>query len=675
MPDSDIVGHDDISEVLHIRRARRLSIATVGVAVLIIGLLTTVLLLVKTVSFTISPERAVESSNVVSTKGLSITIGRNVHFLGAIEVEAAAEGFFPQSIALDRASESPMSVELEPRPGVVAIELDFVLNELRSEYSLSIDDTQLYESVPNDVELPSGRYTLRLFGPQEYDSTQLIEVIGYGKKQVASFAALPYGSFTVRVVPDTADIKLNGDWIGVGTVQRTVVAKSHVLEFEEEGYLSKRLPFSVETASQVDLGTVTLSNAPGTVKFTSNPTAASILIDGQFVGSTPTELKFDKTDIQVELRKSNFHSVSAKVEISPGNTLTREFTLLPVRFDVEVSSEPQATLVLNDENLGLTPLKAKVTAGDVLSVSKDGYVTQTVTIAAAEQQQRQLNVVLVDTAQHLYNEAPGVITVQDSIELKKFPSANFQLLVPRFLMEDDRQRVRKFAISRPFYFGVHEIRRKEYAKFDSSINTTPTDENLPVTDISWLEAVKFCNWLSQTEGLEPVYSIANETQVSVNLNSDGYRLPTEAEWELVTYYHFAHGRVVGPFVWGEGIKAPTAIGNLAGYETRSAMHTYLSDYADNHKELAPVGSYRRNFNGIHDLIGNVAEWVHDYFGTPYSGWDEELIDPMGPSRGIDRIAKGANFQTTKLHETAINFRRTVGYKDETVGFRIARWVL
>jgi len=278
-------------------------------------------------------------------------------------------------------------------------------------------------------------------------------------------------------------------------------------------------------------------------------------------------------------------------------------------------------------------------------------------------------------ARHAYNEAPELVRVQETIQLKKFPTAKFRLLVPGYLMEDDRQRVREFEITRPFYFGVHEIRRKEYAKYDTSLKTTSADENLPITDISWLDAAKFCNWLSESEGLDLAYAIGSGGKVSVDLGSNGYRLPTEAEWELITYYYFAEEKVVGPFVWGDGTKPPSQVGNLAGFETRSALRGYIEDYGDSHRELAPVGSYRRNVNGIHDLAGNAAEWVFDYFGTTYEGWDQPLLDPMGPSRGIDRIVKGANFQTTKLHEAAINFRRIVGFKDETVGFRVARWFL
>lgn len=675
MPDSETAMRDELADVLHIRRARRRTITIVGLAVVVVGVLTSLLLLVKTVTVNIAPARALETSAIVSTKGLSLALGRNVHFFGSIEVEAIADGFFPKTVALDRATQSPVSVILQPQPGSISIELDFLQDETRNEYSLLANNTKLYEVAPETIELPTGRHELRVRGPHEYDSTQFVEVVGYGEKQVVSFAALPRGSFSVKAIPDTTDIRLNGTSIGTGEVQQSVVAKSHVLEFVLEGYVSKRLPFAVDANSHLDLGTVNLASAPGTVKFVSEPTSASIFVDGQFVGSTPAEFEFNKSSVKVELRKPNFHTETSTVHILPGDTVTREFELEEIRFNVKVSAHPQASLVLNAKSIGSTPQTLNVTAGDTLIISKEGYATQSITIAPEEHQARELNFELVDIAQNSYNEAPELVRVQGSIQLKKFPSAKFRLLVPRYLMEDDRQRVREFEITRPFYFGVHEIRRKEYAQYDTSLKTTSTDEDLPITDISWLDAVKFCNWLSESEGLNPAYSIGSGASVTIDLGSNGYRLPTEAEWELITYYHFAEEKVVGPFVWGEGTKPPSKVGNLAGFETRSAVHSYIADYGDSHRELAPVGSYRRNFNGIHDLVGNAAEWVFDYFGSTYEGWDQSLIDPMGPSRGIDRIVKGANFQTTKLHEAAINFRRTVGFKDEAVGFRIARWVL
>lgn len=675
MIDFEVGDIGDLADIFHIRRARRLTLIIVSVAILVVGMLTAALLSIKSVTFNIIPTRAAENHTLSSTEGFSIALGRSVHFFSPVEIEVAAEGFFPRSMVIDRSTESPVTVELQPQPGVISIELKFLVDESRNEYSLLADGVPLFDPVPASIELPAGNYELRLYGPQEYDSTQFVEILGYGNKQVVSFDALPRGSFSVNVVPDTANIKLNGILVGVGEIQETVVAKNHVLEFESEGYLAKRLPFTVDANSHVDLGMVSLTSAPGTVNFVSKPDSASIFVDGQFVGSTPTELEIHKSRIEVELRKPNFHSAKTTLNVPPGNTITQEFTLKAIRFDVEVSAQPSAVLIVNDDNRGSTPSAINVTAGDILEVTKEGFVSQTITIAPKEHQEKQIHVVLIDTAQHLYNIAPPVLTVQDSIQLKKFPSAKFHLRVPRFLMEDDRERTRQFEISRPFYFGVHEIRRKEYAKFDSSLETTSTDENLPITDVSWLDAIKFCNWLSQREGLDPVYTITNGTSVSVDFGSNGYRLPTEAEWELITYYRFADDKAIGPFAWGEGTKPPTRIGNLAGFETRSALRSYITNYADSHKDLAPVGSYRRNFNGIHDLTGNAAEWVFDYFGTNYEGWDKPVTDPMGPRRGIDRIVKGANFQTIKLHEAAINFRRTVGYKDETVGFRIARWVL
>ncbi|MXZ56723.1 MAG: SUMF1/EgtB/PvdO family nonheme iron enzyme [Gammaproteobacteria bacterium] len=675
MPDSETAIRDELADVLHIRRARRRTITIVALAIFVVGLLTVLLLLVKTVTVNIAPARALDSSALVSTKGFSIALGRNVHFFGAIEVEAVAEGFYPETLALDRTTESPVSITLQPRPGSISIELNFLQDESRSEYSLVANDTQLYEVAPETIELPAGPHELRVQGPHEYDSTQFVEVIGYGEKQVVSFVALPRGSFSIKVLPDIAEIKLNGTSIGTGEVRQSIVAKSHLLEFELEGYVSKRLPFAVEANSHLDLGTVNLASAPGTVNFVSKPPAASIFVDGQFVGSTPVQLEFDKSSVKVELRKPNFHTETSTVQIVPGDTITREFKLEEIRFDVKISALPKASLGLNDKRVGSTPQTVNVTAGDVLVVSKEGYASQSITIAQKEHQAEELYFELVDLAQQEYNEAPELVRALDSIQLKKFPSAKFRLLVPGYLMEDNRQRVREFEITRPFYFGVHEIRRKEYAEYDTSLKTTAADENLPVTDISWLDAAKFCNWLSASEGLSPVYAIGSGASVSIDLGSNGYRLPTEAEWELITYYNFKKEEIVGPFVWGEGTKPPSQVGNLAGFETRSALRGHIEDYADSHRELAPVGSYRRNFNAIHDLVGNAAEWVFDYFGSTYEGWDKPLIDPMGPSRGIDRIVKGANFQTTKLHEAAINFRRTVGFKDETVGFRIARWVL
>ena len=159
-----------------------------------------------------------------------------------------------------------------------------------------------------------------------------------------------------------------------------------------------------------------------------------------------------------------------------------------------------------------------------------------------------------------------------------------------------------------------------------------------------------------------------------NPQSLAYRLPTEAEWEAVAAHDFSSGRQLGPFLWGDSQNVPRGSGNFAGREVAGDQLPFLSSYVDNHSGLAPVGSYSRNANGIHDLAGNISEWVHDHYAGQSFGLNTNLVDPLGPEKGLDHIVKGASFRTSRLEEMYTHLRKVKTNASPEVGFRVAKWI-
>ena len=149
--------------------------------------------------------------------------------------------------------------------------------------------------------------------------------------------------------------------------------------------------------------------------------------------------------------------------------------------------------------------------------------------------------------------------------------------------------------------------------------------NHPVHTVNWYDCVKWCNARSQMEGLAPCYfasddSIYTNGQLTmfndwVNWNADGYRLPTEAEWEKAA----RGGRQQRLFPWG----GDTISHSQANYENSS--HT------------TPAGSFPANGYGLHDMAGNVCEWCWD----AYDDYSESYqTDPRGPPVGVTRVLRG-----------------------------------
>jgi formylglycine-generating enzyme required for sulfatase activity len=208
-----------------------------------------------------------------------------------------------------------------------------------------------------------------------------------------------------------------------------------------------------------------------------------------------------------------------------------------------------------------------------------------------------------------------------------------------------------------FYMGKYEVTQREY---DAVMGGNPSrfkGAYLPVEQVSWFDAVAYCNARSQKEGLTPAYTIHGE-EVLWNPSADGYRLPTEAEWEYA-----ARGGTRTPFSTGDNITTSQA--NYNGNYPYNE-HT-LGIYR---RKTTPVGSFTPNPWGLYDMHGNVNEWCWDWYG-PYG--TENQDNPVGAAAGSFRVNRGGSWSSyAKYLRSAIRNYNMPSYRYGNRGFRLAR---
>lgn len=203
----------------------------------------------------------------------------------------------------------------------------------------------------------------------------------------------------------------------------------------------------------------------------------------------------------------------------------------------------------------------------------------------------------------------------------------------------------------------------------------------PVVAVDWYEAVEYCNWLSGKQGLEKVYTIqkrlvdpnnnndsdtdSKRWYVQLNWNANGYRLPTEAEWE----YAAREGGKKVRFGNGKDIASPLEM-NFAPDESLDKSISIVGKYP--HKPL-PVGSFAPNSLGLYDMSGNVAEWCNDWYNAKYYERVDNKDNPKGPNSGIYRVLRsGSYFWLASSCRTAARTKSIPSEGAGDYGFRVVR---
>ena len=619
---------------------------------------------------TIAPNIHVESL-------LSMKLGKYFLLLpGPHRVKISEEGYYnlENNVTVSEDKYQVQTLNLTKLPGKIELILEPV-----NEVEVSIDGEKYGKATNFILNVPAGRRTIE-FSAKRYLSKILdVDVFGKGQSQKL-FVKLEPGWADIKIDsnPSNALISVDAEPVGNTPFKFEIMQGDRIIKLNKTDYKTWSKKIQVKAGVPITLKNVVMKKKDGLAKIVTQPINAKILINGKYIGNSPIDIPLtpDKQHT-LQLKEEGFKTVTQKISVPSGETKKLEFKLKEEKARLTFETRPKnAQLFIDRKYVGAATQSVQLpTRPHLITIQAAGYATYETKITPRPGFEKIIQIRL-KTVEEALEEKGDMINKKS----KKLMADKMRLFNPQEVIlgsnrndlnRQQNELIRKISIKRPFYISESEITNLEYKNFlamhsSGSFNKYTLDDNdQPVVNVRWSDAVKFCNWLSRQDGIEPFYIIKYGNVVGVKPSSTGYRLPTEAEWEAVAKTEQTR------FAWGKNYPPPNAFANFSDKEINSETIGKNSAYADGFEVSAPIKSFNPNANQLFDLYGNVSEWVHDFYSEKFD--ENSYSSDLGPISGKNHVIKGGSWMNSSKASLGVPYRNSGILGKNDLGFRVARY--
>ena len=600
---------------------------------------------------------------------------------GSYTVHVEKAGYYDvnQNLDVDEAPSRTVVIEMRKLPGQLQVTTDPDVDAL-----VTVDGTMVGRAPYGPLELEPGRHLVTVRADNYLPFDYELAVPGLGIFQLLDAQLVPaWAEVSLTSEPAGAAVLRGEEQLGETPLTLRLNEGSHDLTVVKEGF--RAWDGVIEAVANVaqDVPVIRLAPANAQLQVNSIPLGANVSVDGRYRGQSPIRLALSPdVDYEIGLSKAGYGSTVRSVRLQAAATQAITVDLTARAGEVTINVLPQdAVVYLNGQPRGSGSVTLQLpSAPHQLDVRKDGYETfsRSVTPRPGYPQTVQVRL-LSDEEVRMRSVATTVSTSQGQV-MRRVEPGSFSMGASRSQQgRRANEVIVPVTLTQPFYIGTKEVSNAEFLRFRSThdsggdIHPSLAGNNNPVTNVSWADAVEYCNWLSRQEGLTPVYEKRFEKWEVVTPLPDGYRLPTEAEWTWAIRYQARSQATVFP--WGNRLPPRRDSGNYADQAAAELVPTVLPGFNDGFASTAPVGSFPANALGIYDGGGNVAEWVQDYYAVPTPGQTTAADDPLGPKRGAHRVIRGSSWRHAGITELRLSYREFGSNGRSDVGFRLARSAL
>lgn len=610
--------------------------------------------------------------------------GSRLTLPGRYTIEAYQPGYAPFSEQVDIHMDgtTTLNFTLTELPGQLQVSSNPV-----TEFKLLIDEAEPGFDKNGRAQISRGPHQLRVLTERHLPHEQQIEILGYGQVQPLLIDLQPaWANISISSKPAKANVLVDGELIGQTPLIREILHGQRNFQLQLSGFKTTLLTQRIEAGKDTVLPPFQLLPVDGKLSIESQPDKANVTLDGIFQGMTPIDLDISSNiGHSLKLTKSGYTTVEKTISLKPDETTALNIKFNAVYATIFLTTYPAgATLSIDGKAVEKQNGRFRLSARPhSLSLSKPGYITRKLTITPQQGVSQNIEIKLVTQKQQRTKSNSAVIppslttSAGQVLNLIK-PETHFTMGASRReagrRANESRRLVR---LARPFYLATKETTNHEYRLFQADHHSGSLDganldgENQPVVHISWDDAARYCNWLSQKQNLPAAYIEKKGKMIAVEPMNTGYRLPTEAEWAWVSRRHKQSTELRYP--WVGGYPPEKVNGNYADHRIADTLSDVVPDYDDGYRGTATVGTFPAWPAGFYDLGGNVAEWIHDYYAL-YPGEATQLVtDPHGPNSANHHVVRGAGWRHGNITELRLSYRDYSNKPRYDLGFRIARY--
>jgi formylglycine-generating enzyme required for sulfatase activity len=455
-------------------------------------------------------------------------------------------------------------------------------------------------------------------------------------------------SVNVSSDPSGAAVFLDEYRIGETPLSVFYDAGEYTMQIEKSGYVTKERRVSVGAGGlkesfslEENVGFITVETIDG----------AQVYINGTMYES-PENIQLSPQVVQIEVQHPKANTEHTQINLQRNDRKT-------VNIEPQI---PRGTIALSvvpfEAEIVLTGDAGERFTADGSHIFEDIPVGEYTAVVRADGYQEEDLLFRVVPESYLEESVALIEGFQDMVRIPAEGETFTMSAGDGWVWSDYTQQ--EVTFTSDFYMSKYLITQAEYEEITGETPSRFSGAHRPVERVSWYDAARYCNARSSAEGREPVYyyegSVVDgdtkegnwrEGNWRADFSKNGYRLPTEAEWEYA-----AQG--------GRGYEYGTDDGTLD--HTKANYHKEIGETTD-------VGSYPANPFGLYDMAGNVWEWVNDWSGD-YSV--EPVTDPTGPVTGSKRVSRGGSWYVSASYCRVAN--RSYISPDfrynELLGFRV-----